>query len=85
MSRPLPTVSAALATLAPLLDGPRPPWCRAATWKALRDAVALARADLAPEVTPLPTAERWTAEERTEHVGASRSTVATWLRGWLRP
>lgn len=82
--RPVATVSLALAALAPLLDGDRPSWCRPATWRALRAAVALARADLAAEVSPLPTSERWAAEGRTERVGAGRSTAAQWLAGWLR-
>ncbi len=84
MSRPVATVSVTLAALAPLLDGRRPAWCSPATWRALRAAVSLARADLAAEVAPLPAAERWAAEGLTERLGVGRSTAATWLQGWLR-
>lgn len=75
----------ALDAVAAALDGPRPAWCSRATWDALRAATEGARADLRAAVSPLPSDARWTAEGFTGRVGAGRSTVRRWLRGWLRP
>lgn len=75
----------ALDAVATALDGPRPTWCSLATWEALRVAADGARADLRAAVSPLPSDARWKAEGFTERVGAGRSTVRRWLRGWLAP
>ena len=75
----------ALEAVSRAVDGARPVWCSAATWKALRAAVDGARTDLRAVVSPLPSDARWKAEDCTALVGAGRSTVRRWLHTWLAP
>ena len=82
--RPLPSLSAALSTLAAVTSGERPAWCSAALWRDARRLVATARADLRAAVPTLPSAERWAQDGHGERLGVGRSTLARWLAGWLR-
>lgn len=81
--RPIPTLATACAALASALSQPRPAWCSDATWTAAVDLVRLARDDLRAATDGRIPSKR-DAREVRERLGAARSTVAEWLRGWLR-
>lgn len=78
MPRPAPTAASAAATLADALDGPRPAWITAATWRSLRAVVTRLRADA------LAAVDRDGPTAAAEALGVARSTLDRWRAGWLR-
>ena len=78
MPRPAPTAASAAATLADALDGPRPAWITAATWRSLRAVVTRLRADA------LAAVDRDGPTAAAEALGVARSTLDRWRVTWLR-
>lgn len=78
MPRPAPTAASAAATLADALDGPRPAWITAATWRSLRAVVTRLRADAAAAI------DRDGPMVAAETLGVARSTLDRWRVTWLR-